>query len=146
MLLLLILVAVLLVKTFSFKSKQLDIASVPAPTLDPQALTHLQGAIKYKTISYNDLSLFDTVAFNGFHRYLKTTYPLAHEKLSLKKVADYSLLYKWEGSDASLAPYVLMAHQDVVPIEEASRDLVDRRSFRRRCTAGFHLGPRRLRR
>jgi carboxypeptidase PM20D1 len=123
LLLLLILLAVLLFKTFSFKSKQLDIASVPAPTLDPQALTHLQGAIKYKTISYNDLSLFDTAAFNGFHRYLKITYPLVHEKLSLKKVADYSLLYKWEGSDASLAPYVLMAHQDVVPIEEASRDL-----------------------
>jgi carboxypeptidase PM20D1 len=120
---LLILVVVILVKTFTFTSKQLDIAAVPAPELAPEALLHLQGAIKFKTISYNDSTLFDTAAFNGFHRYLKTTYPLVHEKLSLKKVANYSLLYKWEGSDTSLPPFVLMAHQDVVPIEEASRDL-----------------------
>lgn len=120
---LLIVILIVLVKTFAFKSKQLDIATVPAPDYTPQALEHFLGAIKFKTISYNDAAQFDSAQFNGFHRYLKTSYPLVHEKLSLKKVADYSLLYKWEGSDASLAPYVLMAHQDVVPIEEASRSL-----------------------
>ncbi len=120
---LLVIIIVVLVKTFTFKSKQLDIATVAAPDYTPEALDHFLGAIKYKTISYNDASLFDTAQFFGFHRYLETTYPLVHEKLSRKKVANYSLLYKWEGSDASLAPYVLMAHQDVVPIEEASRSM-----------------------
>jgi len=120
---LLIVIAVVLFKTFTFKSKQLDIAATPAPDHTPEQLEHFLGAIKFKTISYNDVSMLDTTQFYGFHRYLKTTYPLIHEKLILKNVADYSLLYKWEGSDASLAPYVLMAHQDVVPIEEASRSL-----------------------
>lgn len=120
---LVIVVAIILFNTFTFKSKQLDIAATPAPEYTPEALEHFKGAIKFRTISYSDLSLFDSAEFNGFHRYLKATYPLLHEKLSLQKLAGYALLYKWEGTDPSLAPYVLMAHQDVVPIEEASRDL-----------------------
>jgi carboxypeptidase PM20D1 len=31
-------------------------------------------------------------------------------------VADHTLVYTWKGSDPSLAPVVLMAHQDVVPV------------------------------
>jgi carboxypeptidase PM20D1 len=120
---LLIVIAVVLFKTLTFKSKQLDIAATPAPEYVPEALERFKGAIKYKTISFTDQSLFDSAEFEGFHRYLHDIYPLVHEKLSLQKVAGYSLLYKWEGSDLSLAPYVLMAHQDVVPIEEASRNL-----------------------
>lgn len=118
-----IVLIVVLIKTFAFKSKQLDIAALPAPDNTKEAIDHLLGAIKFKTISNNDSALFDSSQFNGFHRYLKASYPLVHEKLSLKKVAKYSLLYKWEGSNPSLPPYVLMAHQDVVPIEEASRKL-----------------------
>lgn len=120
---LLIVVAVVLFKTLTFKSKQLAVDAIPAPDYAPESLEHFLGAIKFKTISYNDVSMLDSSQFNGFHRFLETTYPLIHEKLSLKKVGDYSLLYKWEGTDATLAPYVLMAHQDVVPIEEASRSL-----------------------
>jgi carboxypeptidase PM20D1 len=120
---LLIVIVVVLFKTFMFKSKQLDIAAMPAPEYAPETVDHFLGAIKFKTISFGDASRLDSAEFSGFHRYLKTTYPLLHGKLSLKTVANYSLLYKWEGSDISLAPYVLMAHQDVVPVEEASRSL-----------------------
>lgn len=120
---LLVIIAIILFNTFTFKSKQLDIAATPAPDFAPTALEHFQGAIKFKTISFSDITQFDSAEFNGFHRYLKNTYPLIHEKLSFQKLAAYSLLYKWEGSDVSLAPYVLMAHQDVVPIEDASRNL-----------------------
>ena len=120
---LLLLIIVVLIKTVTFKSKQLDIAVETLPDNTVEALPRLQGAIKFKTISNGDRALFDSSEFGGFHRYLRSTYPLAHGKLSLKKIEGYSLLYKWEGTDASLAPSVLMAHQDVVPIEEASRSL-----------------------
>lgn len=33
-------------------------------------------------------------------------------------VANYSLLYKIEGSDPTLKPFLLCSHLDVVPIEE----------------------------
>src|ERR1051325_9049728 len=94
-----LLVAVLLFKTITFKSKQLDIAATPAPELEPRAIEHFQGAIRYKTISNADPSLFDSSQFNGFHRYLRATYPLVHQKLSVQKLVDYTLLYRWEGSD-----------------------------------------------
>ena len=120
---LLLLVVVVLFKTFTFKSKQPDIALETLPDRTSEALPRFLGAIKFKTISFNDPALFDSTAFNGFHRYLRNTYPLVHERLPLKKIEGYSLLYTWQGTDPSLAPYVLMAHQDVVPIEEASRNL-----------------------
>jgi carboxypeptidase PM20D1 len=120
---LLFLVAVVMFRTLTFKSKQLDVAATPAPEATAAAVEHIKGSIKYKTISFADAALFDTAAFRGFHRYLKSTYPAVHEELTLQVIANYSLLYKWTGSDPSLAPYVLMAHQDVVPIEEASRSL-----------------------
>ncbi len=43
--------------------------------------------------------------------------------MTKEKVADYSLLFKWEGKNPALKPIVLMAHQDVVPIEEATRTM-----------------------
>jgi carboxypeptidase PM20D1 len=120
---LLLLVVVVLFKTFTFRSRQPHIAVETLPDRTSEALPRFQGAIKFKTIAFSDHALIDSSQFNGFHRYLRSTYPLVHEKLALKKIEGYSLLYKWEGTDPSLPPYVLMAHQDVVPIEEASRNL-----------------------
>lgn len=54
--------------------------------------------------------------------YLATTYPLVHSKLQLEKVALYGLFYTWTGRDESLKPLVLMAHQDVVPVNPATED------------------------
>lgn len=119
----LILVGVLLFNTFQFKSKQLAIESVPPPALSPTALTNFQKAIQYKTISFNEATPPDSAAFNGFHKFLETTYPLIHEKMELEKVAQYSLLYKWRGKDEAKNPIVLMAHQDVVPVEPGTESL-----------------------
>lgn len=49
--------------------------------------------------------------------YLEHTFPLVHSTLQLEKVNTHGLLYTWAGSDASLKPTVLMAHQDTVPVE-----------------------------
>ena len=119
----LILVAVLLFNTVRFESKQLSIESNPSPEVAASSLQHFQEAIKLKTISNSDPSLFDSSQFFGFHRFLKTTYPTVHSRLSHEVVANYSLLYKWEGKDPGLKPIVLMAHQDVVPIEEATKTM-----------------------
>lgn len=116
-----ILAGILLFNTFRFTSKQLAIQALPAPELKPQSIAHFQEAISHKTISYGDSTLFDSTQFLGFRSFLEKTYPTIHAKISREIVAGYSLLYKWEGKNAELKPYVLMAHQDVVPIEEATR-------------------------
>lgn len=52
--------------------------------------------------------------------YLERTFPLVHSTLKLEKVNTHALLYTWQGSDASLKPTVLMAHQDTVPVEKST--------------------------
>ena len=119
----LIFVSILLFNTFRFESKQLSIESSPAPEVSIASLQHFKEAIRFKTISNSDPSLFDSAQFFGFHRFLKNTYPLVHSRLSHEVVANYSLLYKWEGKNPGLNPIVLMAHQDVVPIEEGTKKM-----------------------
>jgi carboxypeptidase PM20D1 len=80
--------------------------------------TNLSGAIQYPTVSYSEDAIPDSTAFFGFHRYLEKTFPMVHKKLSLKKINEYSLLYKWEGSDPSKKVIILMSHQDVVPVDQ----------------------------
>ncbi len=47
---------------------------------------------------------------------LAARYPKAHAAMQREPVGDFSLLYTWKGSDPSLKPILLMAHQDVVPV------------------------------
>jgi carboxypeptidase PM20D1 len=116
-------IAIVLYNTLTFKSHQLTFPATAVAPPDEPATQHLSDAIKYKTISYGDSSRLDTAAFQGFHRFLARTYPLVHSKLSLTKVANYSLLFKWKGTRDDLHPVVFMAHQDVVPVEEAAAAL-----------------------
>ncbi|KAK1763425.1 carboxypeptidase S [Phialemonium atrogriseum] len=80
----------------------------------------LSGAVRVKSESFDDLgaigedSRWDVMY--DFSAYLKTTFPLIHEKLRVEKVNTHGLLYTWEGSDDSLKPTLLMAHQDTVPV------------------------------
>lgn len=118
-----ILVGVLLFNTIQFKSKQLDLAAEPSPTLSQASLQHFVQAIRYKTISFADTIPPDTAEFNGFHRFLNTSYPLVNQNLEKEIVAQHSLLYKWTGKNSSANPVVLMAHMDVVPLEPGTEGL-----------------------
>ena len=121
--LLLLVVAIVLFNTLRFASQQVRGEGAPAPPPSPEAIAHFQQAISYKTISYGDSTLFDSTAFIGFREFLQKSYPLLHATLSREIVADYSLLYTWKGKNPELKPIVLMAHQDVVPIEEATQTM-----------------------
>jgi len=116
--LIIVLAAVLTFNTLSLSSKQ--VATEPLQKMDfpADAYQHLSKAVQFETISYSEDAIPDSTAFNGFHQFLRETYPLIHEKLSLEKISDYSLLYTWEGSDTSKKPIILMSHQDVVPVDQ----------------------------
>lgn len=135
-----LLAGILLFNTFRFKSKQLAIEALPAPELNPQSIAHFQEAISHKTISYGDSTLFDSAQFLGFRNFLEKTYPTIHARIPREVVAGYSLLYKWEGKNAELKPYILMAHQDVVPIEEATRSKWTVNPFASEVKEGFIWG------
>ncbi len=88
---------------------------VPAFDINTSA-TNLSAAIRFQTVSNQDAAQNQIAEWDKLHAWLRTTYPLLHTKMSREVTAGHSLLYKWEGSDASLAPIILMAHQDVVPV------------------------------
>jgi carboxypeptidase PM20D1 len=120
---LLVLFAVVLFKTITFSSVQSKEVAFPAPAVTERSLANFKGAINIQTISREDASKIDTNQFLAFHDYLEKTYPLAHAQLKREKVAHFSLLYTWEGKNPQLKPAILMAHQDVVPIEEATQKM-----------------------
>jgi carboxypeptidase PM20D1 len=116
--LLLIVLAVLLVNTFRLSSKQVAADSLEAVSLPNDIFLNLSKGIQFPTISFSEDAIPDSTAFSGFHGFLRETFPLTHSNLSLEKINEYSLLYKWEGSDTSKKPIILMSHQDVVPVDE----------------------------
>jgi carboxypeptidase PM20D1 len=98
-------------------SRQLAVAPAPVASIDADAAARrLAGAIRLRTISYEVASPESRAALLDLHRYLAATFPHVHATLALETVHDYSLLYRWEGTDPKAPPLMLMAHQDVVPV------------------------------
>lgn len=60
--------------------------------------------------------------FIKFHQFLDETFPLVKSHLQKDKVNEFGLLYTWKGTNESLKPVLLMAHQDVVPVNKESVD------------------------
>jgi carboxypeptidase PM20D1 len=113
-----LLLAFLLARTFLAKSRQIQVSPVEKIPLDSDLLvSHFVGALQIQTISYDEPSKLNRSEFQRFHDYLRQSFPLAHAKLSVESVSGYSLLFRWQGADSELAPLVLMAHMDVVPVE-----------------------------
>ncbi|KAI0388059.1 carboxypeptidase S [Hypomontagnella monticulosa] len=85
----------------------------------------LSAAVKVPTESFDDNGEVDEdprwETFQDFHNVLEQLFPLVHSKLELRKVNRYGLQYTLRGSDPSMKPILLTAHQDVVPAGTASR-------------------------
>jgi len=96
---------------------------VPSPAIDVDlAATHLGEAIRIQTISRTEGVVENPEAFLAFHVFLQAAYPRVHAALRREVVADFSLLFTLPGSDPSLPPILLLAHQDVVPVEAGTED------------------------
>ena len=119
--LLLLLVAIVVVRTLTYKPKagaDLSQVKLAAPiTIDNgKAAQHLAEAIRFQTVSHQDKAEDQAAEWEKLHAWLQTTYPNAHTAMTREVVAERTLVYTWPGSDPKLAPIVLMAHQDVVAV------------------------------
>jgi hypothetical protein len=61
--------AFILFNTFTFKSRQLSVPQRPPVAVRDSAVSRLQQAITYQTISYEDHGKLDSNAFIGFHTF-----------------------------------------------------------------------------
>jgi carboxypeptidase PM20D1 len=87
-----------------------------APVDTDAAAAHLAEAVRFRTISNQNPADNDWAEWDRLHAWLQATYPVAHAAMTREVVAGHGLVYTWQGSDAALAPVVLMAHHDVVPV------------------------------
>lgn len=59
-------------------------------------------------------------SLRALHAHLRASFPSLSATLSQETVNEHTLLYIWPGRDAGRRPYLLLAHQDVVPVEPGS--------------------------
>jgi carboxypeptidase PM20D1 len=98
-----------------------NLAAAPEINAD-LAAAHLGEAVRIRTISRKEGVVEDPESFLAFHAFLEAAYPRVQAAFQREVVADYSLLYTLTGSDPSLPPMLLMAHQDVVPVEAGTEN------------------------
>ncbi|WP_417269384.1 M20 family peptidase [Celeribacter sp.] len=133
------LLAVIIFNTLRYAPEEGDLVSAASFTLgaDIDAATqHLSEAVKIETIS-EDLT---TPGFAEFVRYLETTFPKTYATLTREILPPNTPLYRWEGSDPTLAPVLLAAHYDVVPVTNDSFGRWDYPPFSGEITNGFVYG------
>jgi len=110
--------AVILVRTLTFKPKAQPAISNEEVAFDRDgAVDALAALIKCKTVSYYDHSLEDDGEFEKLIFSLPELYPNVFSACDFRQLPDRALLFKWPGKTAG-DPAVLMAHYDVVPVNE----------------------------
>ncbi len=94
-------------------------AAPPVAVDDAGAARRLGEAVRIQTVSHQDPKANDPAQWAALHDWLAHTYPHFAAAARREDVpGGAALLWTWAGSDPSLPPIILMAHQDVVPVAD----------------------------
>ena len=114
--------AVILVRTLRFTPPAQETRKPEAIAYDEAAsVDALAQLVRCKTISYGDHSLEDDAEFDKLIALLPGLYPNVFKTCSFEQLEGRALLFTWKGRESG-DPAVLMAHYDVVPVEEENWD------------------------
>ena len=114
-----VLLLVMLVRMGASASVQVPTAPKTVAMPDADAVAkRLAESVRFATIAKPEGEAYDTAAFDAFHAWIAATYPGLSGALKREVLAGHSLLYTWKGLDPALPPILLLAHQDVVPVED----------------------------
>ena len=115
-----LLVAVLLIRTILFRPKPQAETPREELTFDREAAVKaLQQLVQCKTISCSDPTLEDDGEFEKLISLLPGLYPEVYKACTLQRFPGRGLLFRWPGKNTG-DPTVLMAHYDVVSVDEES--------------------------
>ena len=115
---LLALIAVILIRTLLFTPTDTTAVSNEEIELDCDRLVkNLQTLVRFRTVSYRDHALEDDAEFSALIDSLPTLYPNVFKTCEFTQMPDRALLFRWRGKTEA-DPTVLMAHYDVVPVNE----------------------------
>ena len=114
------LAVVVLARSVATTSRQVAADPAPLVPIDAQrAADRLAEAVRFRTVSHQDRTQFDRAEFIGLRAFLERAFPRVHQVLGREVINDFSLLYTWPGREPGRA-IVLLAHLDVVPVEEGT--------------------------
>ncbi len=115
-----ILITAILIRTLRFKPlPQPEILDDEVKFDDNSSISALAQLIRCKTVSYYDSSLEDDSEFEKLISLLPKLYPNVFKVCEFKQLPDRALLFKWTGKER-VEPTVLMAHYDVVTVDETA--------------------------
>ena len=114
----LVFLAVIIIRALNFKPKANAKLLENEESFDAQRATdNLCRLVRCKTVSYRDSSLEDDAEFEKLIAMLPELYPNVHKVCEFTRLEDRGLLFRWKGKNND-APAVMMAHYDVVPVNE----------------------------
>ena len=115
-------IAVVAVRTVRFRPKPQPAVTKEEIVFDRDAaVDSLAQLVRCKTVSYNDHSLEDEGEFQKLISLLPTLYPNVFAACTFRQLPDRALLFRWPGKQEG-DPAVMMAHYDVVPVNEEKWD------------------------
>ena len=118
-----LLLAVILLRALAFKPKAEENTAFEDIAFDGDAaIKALAELVKCRTVSNADKSLEDDGEFEKLIALLPELYPNVVKTCPMLRLADRGLLFTWKGKGQG-EPAVLMAHYDVVPVEEDNWDV-----------------------
>ena len=110
--------AVLIIRTLNFKPKANAKVFEEEITLNnDKVIENLRTLVRFKTVSYRDGSLEDDAQFQALLNELPKLYPNVYKTCTQTLMDDRGVLILWQGKKHD-APSVMMAHYDVVPVNE----------------------------
>ena len=115
---LLVLAAVILARTMMFTPPKEEPEEAEEIKLDgAESIRNLFALIRCRTVSHANSALEDDEEFEKLIGLLPSLYPNVWKTCALKRFDGRGLLFRWQGRTEG-EPAVLMAHYDVVPVEE----------------------------
>ena len=115
-----VMLGIAIIKTITFTSRQIPVEPLEKRPVEDAVGERLGRAVRYPTVSLP--GSIDTAAFTGLDTFLEQQFPLIDSLLEKRTVNGFSRVYKWPGRNPKLAPILLLAHQDVVPVDEANKE------------------------
>ena len=81
------------------------------------AVERFQTLLRIPTVSRSDPALLNREPFERWVPTLKRLYPKTFASCELTMIDEFGILLRWPGTNSTLDPIVMMAHQDVVPVD-----------------------------
>lgn len=108
----------MLVRTLIIRKPKPQHTDYTARFIDEKELVvKMSEAIQFKTVTLQSDDVEDNI-FLDYHKFLERSFPFIMKEAEKIIINRYSVMYIYHGTDKTLLPAALLAHQDVVPAPE----------------------------